>query len=77
MWVVGHEVKEAEDQIMKLRLEVKQSKRSKWFFHFKASNGKIVLVSEEYSSRAKCMQTVKAVAECCVRASRGDFGESI
>ena len=40
-------------------IQMLKNKQGKWLFHIKAENGKILCHSESYSSKAKCMYTIK------------------
>lgn len=40
---------------------VKPTYSSKWYFHLRASNGKIICQSEAYNSRASCLKGIEAI----------------
>jgi uncharacterized protein YegP (UPF0339 family) len=44
-----------------LKAEIKQASDKSWFWHLKAANGRIVLVSETYGSRWKCIRSMEMV----------------
>lgn len=46
-----------------MKIVVQQNKRGEWFHHLLATNGKILQHSEAYSSKAKCMQTVRSICK--------------
>ena len=46
-----------------MKIVVQQNRRGEWFHHLLANNGKILQHSEAYSSKTKCMQTVKSICK--------------
>ena len=53
-------VREKED-IMAGKFEIKKTKDGQFFFHLKASNGQIILVSERYKARSGAQNGIKSV----------------
>lgn len=44
-----------------MKIEVIQNVNGCWYWRLVAENGEILATSEAYSSKSKCMQTVKSV----------------
>jgi uncharacterized protein YegP (UPF0339 family) len=55
-----------------LKAEIKQAANKQWFWHLKAGNNRIVLVSETYGSRWKCIRSMEMVRKMALPASISD-----
>jgi uncharacterized protein YegP (UPF0339 family) len=49
-----------------MKIRIKKNVRRKYFWDLVARNGRICCVSEDYSSRAKCIQTATKLASIIV-----------
>jgi uncharacterized protein YegP (UPF0339 family) len=46
-----------------MNITMSQNKNDAWYWELLASNGETLAVSESYSSKSKCLKTVKSVAK--------------
>ena len=44
-----------------MKVEILKGKSKKWYWRVRAKNGRILCHSEQYSSRAKALQTARSV----------------
>ena len=50
---------------MAAKFELKKNKKGEFSFNLKASNGRIILTSEQYSSKAAAMNGIESVKKNC------------
>jgi uncharacterized protein YegP (UPF0339 family) len=46
-----------------MNITMSQNKNDAWYWELMAGNGETLAISESYSSKSKCLKTVKSVAK--------------
>lgn len=54
---------------MKAKFEVFENHVDSWYFHLKATNGKIIAQSEGYSRKRNALKGIAAIKKCAAKAS--------